>query len=69
MLCSTQHTFTKSSTSDMSLTSIGSLKMRKRFFSIPKTRSIVLRTDSHLSPDAQLTLVGYFITHIVSFHL
>ena len=38
MLCSTQHTFTKSSTSDMSLTSIDSLKMRKRFLSIPKTR-------------------------------
>ncbi len=53
MLCSTQHTFTKSSTSDMSLTSIDILKMRKRFLSIPKTRSIVLRTDSHLPPDAQ----------------
>ena len=50
---STQHTFTKSSTSDMSLTSIGSLKMRKRFLIIPKTLSIILRTDSHLPPDAQ----------------
>jgi hypothetical protein len=35
------------------LTSIGSLKMRKRFLSIPKTRSVILRTDSHLPPDAQ----------------
>ena len=51
MLCSTQHTFTMSSTSDMSWTSIGSLKLRKRFLSIPKTRSIILRTDSHLPPD------------------
>lgn len=48
MLCNTQHTFTMSSTSDVSLTSIGSRRMRKRFLSIPKTRSIILRTDSHL---------------------
>jgi len=44
-----QHTFTMSSTSAMSLTSIGSLKMRKRFLSMPKTRSIILRTVSHLA--------------------
>jgi hypothetical protein len=63
MLCSTQHTFTMSSTSDMSWTSIGSLKMRKRFLSIPKTRSIILRSSkifSCTSCNASQSITGGF---------
>ena len=42
------HTLTMSSTSDIFFTNIGSRRIRKRFFIMSNTCSMILRTDSHL---------------------
>ena len=48
MLCKMKHEKSLSSILLISLPSIGNLRMRKRFLSIPKTLSTTFLTDSHL---------------------